>query len=470
MKISFNGNRRILPFALCFLAAIGSLHAQITTASMYGIVTDKSGHALVGASVRATHVPSGTQYGISTRDDGRFNLQGLRVGGPYTVRVTYVGYRPQELNNITLLLGQSMRLDFPMVEEAVQVGEVQVVAERNSIMSAAKTGASMSITRDQLDYIPTVSRSFQDALKMSPLFVTNTSSQSENANGRNNRFNNIQIDGAAFNDLFGLAASGLPGGQTNTQPISLDAIQEVQAVIAPYDVRQSGFTGGGINAITRSGTNTYSGSAYYYGRSQSLAGSSPDAYRTKLANFGENTAGFSVGGPIMENKLFFFANGEMFTRQSPLTRTFGASANGTNVYQLSPDTVAKFVDILKNTYHYDPGSYTDLTYDRRSYKFFARLDYNLSEQHRITLRNNYNDGWDDNSPSGGAIFPSNQLYKFMDATKHAEQHHGERVDAGVYSHSRQALCLQHTVPGNLHQVRLHQQRRSRPSGWCGNIF
>jgi hypothetical protein len=408
----------MLVIVSCIVLMSGTMMAQISTASIYGIVTDKAGHPLVGASVRATHMPSGTQYGISSRDDGRFNLLSLRVGGPYTVRVTYVGYRPEELSGISLVLGQSLKLDFSMVEEAVQVGEVQVTAERNSVMSAAKTGASMTITRDQIEYLPTLSRSFQDALKMSPLFVTNSSSQSENANGRNNRFNNIQIDGAAFNDLFGLAASGLPGGQTNTQPISLDAIQEVQAVIAPYDVRQSGFTGGGINAITRSGTNTYTGSGYYYGRSNGpmFAGTSPDAMRTRLANFGENTAGLSVGGPIIENKLFFFANGEIFTRQAPLNRTFGASSNGTNVYQLSADTVAKFVNILKNTYGYDPGSFTDLTYNRRSYKFFARLDYNLSEQHRLTLRNNYNDGWDDNTPSGGGIFPANELYKFMDAT------------------------------------------------------
>lgn len=420
MKLSTHKSAVVWIFVSCFLVFVVNLRAQISTSSIYGIVTDKAGQPLVGASVRATHVPSGTQYGISTREDGRFNLPGLRVGGPYTVKVTYVGYQAQEINDITLLLGQSLKLDFSMVEEAVQVGEVRVIAERNSVMSAAKTGASMNVTRDQLDYIPTLSRSFQDALKMSPLFVTNPGSQSENANGRNNRFNNIELDGSAFNDLFGLAASGEPGGQTNTQPISLDAIQEIQAVIAPYDVRQSGFTGGGINAITRSGTNAYSGSAYYYGRNQGWAGTSPDQYKTKLANFGENTGGFSVGGPIVENKLFFFANGEVFTRQAPLTRTFGASANGTNVYQLSPDSLSKFVSILNNKYGYNPGSYNDITYNRRSYKLFARLDYNLSDEHRLMFRNTYSDAWDDNSPSGGGIFPANELYKFLDATNSTE--------------------------------------------------
>ena len=383
---------------------------SITTASIYGMVADKAGLGLPGANVAATHMPSGTTYGISTRVDGKFNLHGLRVGGPYSIKVTYIGYKPQEEKEITLLLGQNLRLDFTLTEEAVQVGEVQIVGERNAIMSASKMGASMSITRAQLDYIPTVSRSFQDALKLSPYFVGN------NANGRNNRFNNIKIDGAAFNDLFGLAGNGLPGGQTNTIPISVDAIQEFQAVIAPFDVRLSGFTGGGINAITRSGTNTFTGSGYYYGRNQNWAGKSPDVNQTRLANFGENTGGFSVGGPVMENKLYFFVNGEIFKRTAPLTRSFDAAANGTNVYKLAMDSVNKFVNILSNKYGYDPGSFTDITYGRQNAKIFARLDFNLSDQHRLTLRNNYTDGWDDNTPSGSGIFPANELYKFMDVT------------------------------------------------------
>ncbi len=408
--------RRFAAVASALLLTCSAVRAQITTASLNGTVTDKNGQPLPGAVVRATHDPSGSVFGTSTREDGRYNLPGLRVGGPYTIHVSLVGYRPEEKSGVTLLLGQNLRLDFSLAEEAVQVGEVQVTAEHNPVMSASRTGASMSITRDQLEYVPTVSRSFQDALKLSPLFVTNSSSGSENANGRNNRFNNIQIDGAAYNDLFGLASSGLPGGQTNTTPISLDAIQEVQAVIAPYDVRMSGFTGGGINAITRGGTNTLTGSGYFYGRNENWAGTSPDAFKTKLANFGENTAGLSVGGPILEDKLFFFVNGEIFRRTSPLTRSFGASANGTNTYQLSQDSLNRFISILKNTYGYNPGSYTDLNYTRRSNKIFARLDYSLSERHHLSLRNNYNNGWDDNSPSGSGIFPADELYKFRDAT------------------------------------------------------
>jgi len=386
------------------------LAQAVTTAAINGRVTSTTGEPLPGANVIAVHNPSGTTYGTATRNDGRFNLQGLRVGGPYTVTVSFVGYKPAKREGITLLLSQNLEIDFVLTEQAVQVAGVEITADRNAIMSSSRTGAAMSITRDQLEYVPTVSRNFQDALKLSPLFVGN------NANGRNNRFNNIQIDGAAFNDLFGLAGNGLPGGQANVTPISIDALQEFQAVVAPYDVRLGGFTGGGMNAITRSGTNKFTGSGYYYGRSQTFAGTSPDALKTKLANFGENTAGLSLGGPIIENKLFFFANGEYFKRNAPLSRIFGASANATNQYILSPDTLAKFVNTLQSRYGYNPGSYSDITYNRQSTKFFARLDYNLSQEHRLSLRNSYSDGWDDNSPSGGNIFPSNQLYKFMDVT------------------------------------------------------
>jgi hypothetical protein len=297
-------------FAVAILAllCIGSsvvLAQGVTTAAISGKITSTNGEPLPGANVIAIHNPSGTTYGTASRPDGRYNLQGLRVGGPYTVTVSFVGYRQDKRENINLQLSQNLTVDFVLTEQAVEVSGVTVTSDRNAIISAGRTGAAMSISQDQIDYVPTMSRNFSDALKLSPLFA------GYNAAGRNSKFNNIQIDGAVFNDLFGLASNGQPGGQTGNTAISLDALQEFQVVIAPYDVRQGGFTGGGINAITRSGTNRYTGSVYYYGQNQDFNGTSPDELKTKLANYSDYTAGFRVGGPIMENKLFFFVNGEL---------------------------------------------------------------------------------------------------------------------------------------------------------------
>ena len=276
-------------------------------------------------------------------------------------------------------------------------------------MSSGRTGASMSVSRDQLEAIPTISRNFTDALKMSPLFA------GYNAGGRNSKFNDIKIDGAVFNDLFGLSGTGQPGGGIGTS-ISLDALQEFQVVIAPFDVRQGGFTGGGINAITRSGTNKFTGSVYYYGQNQDFRGTSPDDLKLKLPTYTDYTAGFRVGGPVIENKLFFFVNGEMRKRTDPVTRIFGASANTTNQYALKVDSLNRFVNILKTKYGYDPGSYTNITFENPLNKIFARLDYNLSQEHRLSLRHNYGSGSNDSPPSSGYIYPSNERYKTNNAS------------------------------------------------------
>jgi len=410
MKLTMTRWFVVAVLALLFVGSSVVLAQGVTTAAISGRITSTTGEPLPGANVIAIHNPSGTTYGTASRPDGRYNLQGLRVGGPYTVTVSFVGYRQDKRENINLKLSQNLTVDFVLAEQAVEVSGVTVTSDRNAIISSGRTGAAMSVSNDQLDYVPTLSRNFNDALKLSPLFVGN------NAAGRNSKFNNIQIDGAVFNDLFGLASSGQPGGQTGNTPISLDALQEFQIVIAPFDVRQGGFTGGGINAITRSGTNTFHGSAYYYGRNQDFNGTSPDELKTKLANYSDYTTGFRVGGPIMENKLFFFVNGELRRRKEPTTRVFGAGSNATNQYALSKDSLAKFVNILQNQYHYTPGSYTDFTNETPANKIFARLDYNLSDQHRLSLRNSYSDGSSDNAPSSGAIYPSNERYKINDVT------------------------------------------------------
>ena len=284
-----------------------------TTASISGTITDQNGNPLPGATVIAVHKPSGTQYGTTTRLDGKYNFNALRVGGPYEVTISYVGYTKQTHTIDKLSLGQSFSLDVKMAETTIELSGVTVTADRNAIISESRTGSSQSVSTKQIEEVPTISRSFQNFAKLSPMF----SGQNSSAAGRSNRYNNIQIDGTQYNDLFGLGSSGTPGGQAGTNPISLDAIQEFQVVIAPFDVRLSGFTGGGINAITRSGTNQYHGSVFGYGRNQSLVGKKYEGKDQPVSEFKEWQYGFRLGGPISKDKVFFFVNGEITGRNSP---------------------------------------------------------------------------------------------------------------------------------------------------------
>lgn len=395
-------NRFVQTVSLSALALLlvfgftGSAYGQgVTTAALNGVVVDQNGQPLVGCSVVAVHTASGTIFGAATRNDGRFNIPGVRVGGPYTITATLIGYRKESVENLFLGLGEDRRLTFTLVEEALQAAEVTVVAERDAILSASRTGAATNVVREQIDRLPTISRSFQDYYKVSPYF-TGVGSQ---AVGRNNRYNNIQLDGANFNDLFGLGGTGTPGGQGGTVPISLDAIQEFQIVVSPFDVRQSNFTGAGINAITRSGTNTFSGSAFYNTRNEDLSGKSPDALQTKLPSFTNKSYGFRLGGPIIQNKLFFFANAELNRADAPFTRSFNQSVFGTNAYTAIEDSLNLLSNFVRTTYGYETGSWSSIKRPDESDKLFARLDYNLGEKHKLTARWNYLNSTTNNSPS-----------------------------------------------------------------------
>jgi hypothetical protein len=402
--------RRRIAFVLTLLLICASMvNAQVTTASMNGIVTDKSGQPLVGASVRVIHEPSGTQYGTSTRDDGRYNLRGLRVGGPYIIKLSFIGYKTQERKGIRLELGQDLKVDFTLLEEAVQTEEVTIIGESTSILSASHTGATSNVSRLDIDKLPTINRSFSDFLKLSPYFIGNS------AQGRSYKYNNIQIDGANFNDLFGLGSTGMPG-VSNVAPISMEAIQEFQVSVSPFDVRQTGFTGAGINAITRSGSNDLSGAAFIYGRNQNLVGKSPDASHSSYADFGELQAGFRLGGSIIKDNLFYFASGEFTAYKRPISRIFGASATGTNLYTASQDSIDLFVNTLKERYGYDPGSFTNINNYRRSAKMLVRFDYNIDENNKLTLRDNFMTGYDDAPPSFGGVYGANTMYQNVNTT------------------------------------------------------
>jgi len=388
--------RKVKQLVTFFLFAVILFSSQSmfsqTTASLNGTVVDQNGNALPSATVIAVHQPTGTQFGTTCRADGKYNLVGLRVGGPYKLTVTMIGYTTQVADGINLELSQNLKIDFKMPEQAVQLAGVTITAENSSVLSQARTGAAQNVSLKQIEEVPTLSRSFQSFAKLSPLFAGDGSLS---AAGRTSKYNNIQLDGSQYNDMFGLGSTGTPGGQTYTNPVSLDAVREFQVVVAPFDVRLGGFTGGGINAITRSGTNTFSGAVFGFGRNQSLVGKNPNTGNSDYPNFSNYQYGFRVGGPIIKDKLFFFVNGEMTTYDRPVDNVAFQSGFGgktpTELKALAND----FANILK-TKGMDAGSYDQFTSQQPSTKLFLRFDYNLSENHQLTLRNSYNYSYIDN--------------------------------------------------------------------------
>lgn len=401
--------RMIFTFLLCCLILPGLLVSQgQTSAAFNGIVVDSEGSPVVGAAVTALHTPTGTVYTAITRADGRYNMPSVRVGGPYKVQVSLAPYKPQEMSGITLKLGEDRNIQFVLSMEAI-VEEVTVTGA-NPIISEGRTGASQNVSTGIIESMPSISRSFDDFARLAPQ-VDARGGGAYSAAGKSNKYNNIQIDGAVNNDLFGLSGSGTPG---LASPISLDAVQEFQLVIAPYDVRQGGFTGSSLNAITRSGTNTLSGSAYYFFRNQDLVGDGPD--ETPFGTFSEKQFGFRVGGPIIKDKLFFFVNAEMGDNVSPTNYIIDDSGNsndfgGNSITKADAD---RFISILKNTYGYDPGGYgsgyREMKQDNT--KIFARLDWNISDKHRMTLRHNFVTGERVNNPSKASsyVFPFADVY------------------------------------------------------------
>ena len=277
-----------------------SIMAQITTSSMSGKVTvEGTGEEIIGANIQIVHEPSGTRYSAVSNVDGQFNVQGMRPGGPYKVTVSYIGHQTKTLKDITLQLGETYNLAVWLSENATELSEV-VISAKASKFAVEKTGASTNISNAQMMSVPTVNRSMQDIAKISPYAGAGLGFA-----GGDGRSTNFTIDGANFNNNFGLT-SKLPGGGS---PISLDAIEEVQVVVAPFDVRQTNFIGGGINAITKSGTNTFKGTGYIYYRNQDLRGNKINGKDLgRRADESKTTYGFTLGGPIVKNKLFFFAN------------------------------------------------------------------------------------------------------------------------------------------------------------------
>lgn len=378
-----------------------SLAQNITTGTLTGVVVDAQKGVLPGATVTAVHVPTGTTYEAVTQADGRFTMLAVRVGGPYTVKATMSGFKIEEQSNITVALGESRDVGFTL--QIASVSETVNVVAAAQVIDTTRPGTASNVPVQAIESLPTINRSISDFARTSPFFNSTVDSangdyQQISVAGRNNRYNNMQIDGAVNNDVFGLASSGTPGGQTNVQPISLDAVQEIQLLVSPYDVRQGGFTGGGINAVTKSGTNNFHGTAYWFQRNQNLIGQIPSVVSpnstatpvdTKVGTFKDRQPGFTVGGPIVQNKAFFFLNVDVPRKTIPS----GFSADGSSGQPWgNPAYVQQVVNIATNQYGYNPGGLSENSKINNSNKVFARGDLNLSSRHQFTFRTNYVSG------------------------------------------------------------------------------
>jgi len=392
--------RTIFVFLCVAVWATAPAAAQnaVTTGSLTGVVRDAQGGVLPGSTVTAVHEPTGTPYETVTEGDGTFHLLSVRVGGPYTVNVNLAGFKPFTQMGIQVKLGEATNIPVQLqLQTLSETVEVRADAA-SAVFTPSHAGTATNISPEAIQQLPTISRSITDLVRTSP--YVNPTSQGSDAGlqiaGRNNRYNNMQIDGAVNNDVFGIAATGTPGGQTGTQPVSLDAIQEIQVLVSPYDVRQGGFSGGGVNAITKSGANSFSGTAYYFGRNQSLVGAipaiatpaTPNPPDTKVGPFKDRQTGFSLGGPIVRNKAFFFANFDWGRKNTPS----GYSANGSSGQPWgTPGNVQQVIDIASSRYGFNPGGLEEFSRPNNSNKMFVRSDMNLTSNQQLTLRVNYVD-------------------------------------------------------------------------------
>ena len=405
-------NRRTQWIAGTVAAAVlvgpaGMAKAQNATTGMIGgVVRDAQQGVLPGAGVVAVHVPTGTEYEVFTRADGRFDLLNVQVG-PYDLEVAMSGFGTQSLSGVVVTLGEATEVPVTL-QLAALTETVEVIAEASEVFSPSRSGTTAGVASGVIETLPTIERSLQDFARVNPFFVkTSRNADSESflsVAGRSGRYNNIQIDGAVNNDLFGLARQGTPGGQANTQPISLDAVSELQLVVAPYDVRQSGFSGGGINVITRSGANAFSGTGYFFSRNEGLVGSGIDD--VPIATFFDRQQGASVGGPLARNRAFFFANFESQRRETPVGYSLDGSS-GVDFGRLAE--AQRIVQTASSRFGYDiPGGFGELIRGNPNDKLFVRTDVNLSPGHRLSLRHNYVNGTADVGSQ------SNFRYRFTD--------------------------------------------------------
>ena len=385
----------LLLTGISFFASKSAFAQGVTTASVNGTVSDAKG-TVPGATVTVTHIPTGTVYATVTRADGRFNLPNLRVGGPYTFKVTFIGYKDFVQEGITLAIGQDQRVDAKIEDNNATLKEVVITGTQGKVINSSRTGAKETVTRAQIEGLPTINRSLSDFTKLTP------SANGLNFGGRSGLFNNLTVDGALFNNSFGLANT--LGGQTNSQPISLDAIDQIQVDIAPYDVRQGNFTGAGINTVVKSGTNTFKGTVYDYIRGVGLTGYNAGSIAVTKTPFTYRQTGASFGGPIIQNKLFFFLSGEEERISQPAT-TYVATGSGASgsVSQVKSSTLDSLSAFLKSKYGYTAGPYQGYNFDTYSNKVTAKIDWNIDKNNTLSAKYFYLKSYGDHPPSNSGI-------------------------------------------------------------------
>lgn len=407
--------------------AVGA-NAQVTTSAISGKVLDETKAPVIGATVVAIHEPSGTLYGAVTNVDGRYTIQGMRTGGPYKIEISYVGYNKTTYTGISLELGNTLSLNAEMKPSSELLDEVVVVAD-----AKANAGAAHNFSTQKIENTPTVDRNVYDIVKNMPMAMTSKNGGITFA-GSNNRYNSFQIDGTVSNDVFGLSASGTNGGQTGANPISMDAIQEIQVVVAPFDVRQSGFTGGGINAITKQGTNTTHGSAYTYFNNQNMYGkySAVRGYeKSPLNQQYTRTYGGTLGGAIVKDKLFYFVSAEAKKESYPSSVYPGYTDSyiTNDVAKQIADQYAALTGIQE--------SYGQPDIENKSFGLLARIDWNINQNHKLALRYQHNNSYDDNYSLGSTTYTfNNSGYRMNNKTNSIVAELNSHLGQNLYNELR----------------------------------
>jgi len=399
-------------FALLMMLPVSGVFAQgSTTAALAGTVVDEKGQGLPGASVIAVHEPTGSRYGGSTRADGRYNIVNMRVGGPYKITVSFVGYKNAVQSGIVLTLAQELRQNFKLEVNQSQLEEVKVVASRSSVINSGRTGAATTVSNSSITTLPTLNRSLGDFARLDPR------ANGLNFAGRNALYNNVTVDGAFFNNAFALSPT--IGGQAGASPISVDAIDQFQVLIAPYDVRQGMATGANINVVTKSGTNNWTGSGYYFGTNEGLVGNKIGDATNQYGKFNRGQFGARVGGAIIKNKLFIFGSFEQETQTDPGSN-FVATRTGTepNRSIAKAEDLDRLKSFLLSKFNYDPGAYENYNREKFSQKANVRLDWNISDKHKLNIKYNYLRSYADIPPSSsgslsGGRAPSANVLPFQ---------------------------------------------------------
>lgn len=405
--------KRFFLFVALLSFMVSTAIAQITTSGVKGLIK-ANGEDVIGATITVTHVPTGAVYRSVTNSVGRFTIQGMRAGGPYTVEISYIGYKTKEIKNVTLKLGEMSDLSTQLEEDAHALGEVVVKGKLG--LDASKTGAATSYSAKDIANMPSISHSIGDITRMNPMVSVSQSGAMSFA-GVNNRYNSFQVDGAVNNDVFGLTSNGQNGGQAGSQPISTETIDQVQVSVAPFDVRQSGFTGGAINAITKSGTNTFHGSVYGNWLNKDLIGSKYTLMNGKDSQkYDDETDyryGVTLGGPIIKNKLFFFANYEKSNKEYPNNYGYGSEASklGTEGFNIADEVLSILKEKGYNASYNNPKNYT------KSDKAGIKLDWNINDKHKATF------GWRmvnakqlNSNSTAGYLNASDYQYDFVSKT------------------------------------------------------